>query len=99
MEERVEEGRRRNPFHVIVDSLNEIRECCRQTRKVVRATCAIVGADAEDILMEVLKELPQKQTVLDLQSKNAKLKEEVKQLKEELEDEKKANSVAANQAW
>ena len=45
--------------------------------------------------METLKELPQRQAILDLERKNAKLKEEVKLLKEELEDERKANSVAA----
>ena len=37
----------------------------------------------------------QRQAVHDLESKNAKLKEEVKRLKEELEDERKANSIAA----
>ena len=61
---------------------------------MVRAAYTIVGAKGEDTLVETLKELPQKQAVLDLESKNAKLKEEVKRLKEELEDEKKANSVA-----
>ena len=45
--------------------------------------------------METLKELSKKQAVLNLESKNAKLKEEVKRLKEELEDERKANLVAA----
>ena len=45
--------------------------------------------------METLKELLQRQAVLDFESKNAKLKEEVKRLKEELEDERKANAVAA----
>ena len=33
--------------------------------------------------------------ILDLKSRNAKLKEEVKKLKEELEDERKANSIGA----
>ena len=42
-----------------------------------------------------MKELPRKQSINDLQGKNEKLKEEVKWLKEELEDEKKANAVAA----
>ena len=96
MEERAEEPKRKNPFQVIVDSLNEIRKRCGRTRKVVWSTyaCAFVGAEGEDTLVEMLKELPQRQAVLDLESKNAKLKEEVKRLKEELEDERKANSVA-----
>ena len=78
-----------------MDSLSEIRDRCVRTRKVVRSTCAVVGAEGEDTLVETLKELPQRQIVLDLESKNAKLKEEVKKLKEELEDERKANSVGA----
>ena len=45
--------------------------------------------------METLKELPQRQMVVDLESRNAKLKEEVKKLKKELEDERKANSIGA----
>ena len=94
MEEKVEEPKRKNSFQVIVDSLNEIRKHCGQTRKVVRSACAIVGAEGEDMLIETLKELSQRQAVFDLESKNAKLKEEVKRLKEELEDERKANSVA-----
>ena len=94
VEETVEEPRKRNPFQVIADSLNEIRERCVRTRKVVWSTCAVVGAEGEDTLVETLKELPQRQTVLDLESKNAKLKEEVKKLKKELEDERKANSIA-----
>ena len=80
---------------MIADSLNEIRERCGQTRKVVRAACALVGAQGENTLIEMLKGLSQKQTVIDLKEKNHKLKEEVKKLKEELVDEKKANSVAA----
>ena len=92
-EEKAEEPRRRNPFQVIANSLNEIQEKCVRTRKVVRSTCAVVGAEGEDTLVETLKELPQRQTVLDLESRNAKLKEEVKKLKEELEDERKANSI------
>ena len=95
MEERAEEPRKKNPFQVIADSLNEIWERCGRTRKVVRSACAVVGAEGEDTLMEALKELPQRQAVLDLESKNAKLKEEVKRHKEELEDERKANSLAA----
>ena len=95
MEERVEEPKKKNPFQVIADSLNEIRECCGRIWKVVRAVCTIVGAEGEDTLVEMLKELLQRQAVLDLESKNNKLKEEVKRLKEELEDEWKANSVAA----
>ena len=62
---------------------------------MVRSTCAIVGAEGEDTLVETLKELPQRQTVLDLESRNTKLKEEMKKLKEELEDERKANSIGA----
>ena len=95
MEKKAEEPWRKNPFQVIADSLNEIRECCERTRKVDRSTCAIVGAEGKDTLVETLKELPQRQAVLDLESKNAKLKEEVKRLKEELEDKRKANSVVA----
>ena len=64
-------------------------ERCGRTRKVVRSACAVVGAEGEDIIVKTLKELPQRQVVLDLESKNAKLKEEVKRLKEELEDKKK----------
>ena len=52
VEERVEEPKKKNPFQVIADSLNEIRERCRQTRKLVRATCTIVGAKGEDTLVE-----------------------------------------------
>ena len=55
----------------------------------------MVGAEDEDCLLETMKELPQKQTITDLQGKNEKLKEEVKQLKEELENERKANAIAA----
>ena len=87
-EERAEEPQKRNPFQVIEDSLNEIRERCGRTRKVVWSVCAVVGAEGEDIFVETLKEL-------DLESRNAKLKEEVKKLKEELEDEMKANSIGA----
>ena len=94
VEERQEEPRKRNPFSMIADSLNEIRERYGWTRKVVWAACALVGAEGEDTLIEMLEGLPQKQTVSDLKEKNHKLKEEVKKLKEELADEKKANSVA-----
>ena len=55
----------------------------------------MVGAEGEDTLLETLGKLPQKQIIIDLQRKNEKLKEEVKWLKEKLEDEKKANAVAA----
>ena len=95
MKERVEETRKRNPFQVITNSLNKIWERWGRTRKVVRSAYAIVGAEGEDILVETLKELPQRQAVLDLESKNAKLKEEVKRLKKELEDKRKANLIAA----
>ena len=95
MEEKAEEPRRKNPFQVIKDSLNEVRERCGRTWKVVRSSCAIVGAEEEDTLVDTLKELLQRQAVLNLESKNAKLREEVKRLKEEVEDERKANSVAA----
>ena len=78
-----------------MDLLNKIRERCARTWKVVRSTSAIVGAEGEDTLLETLKELLQRQTVLDLESRNAKLKEEVKKLKEELEEERKANSNGA----
>ena len=94
-EERVEEPRRRNPFQVIADSLNKIRERCGRTWKVDRSACAVVGAEGEDTLVETLKELPQRQVDLDLESKNAKLKKEVKRLKEELEDKRKANLITA----
>ena len=89
-----EEPRKKNLFQIMADSLNEIREQCRRTRKVVRSACAIVGVEREDTLVETLKELSQRQAVLDLESKNTKLKEEVKRRKEELEEERKANSVA-----
>ena len=95
MEERPKEPRKMNPFSMIATSLNEIRERCRRTRKVVRAACALVGVEGEDTLIEKLEGLLQKQTVIDLKEKNHKLKEEVKKLKEELADEKKANSMAA----
>ena len=95
MEESLEEPRKRNPFSLIADSLNEIRERCGRTWKVVRAAYALVGAEGEDTLIETLKRLPQKQTISNLKEKNHKLKEEVKKLKEELADEKKANSMAA----
>ena len=94
MEERPEEPRKRNPFLVITDSLNEIRERCGRTRKVVRAACAMVRTEREDTLIETLEELSQKQTVINLKAKNHKLKEEVKKLKEELEDKRKANATA-----
>ena len=94
-EERVEEPRKRNLFQVIADSLHEIRDRCVRTRKVVWSACAVVGAEGEDTLMDTLKELPQRQMVLDLESRNAKLNEEVKKLKKELEDERKANSIGA----
>ena len=80
---------------MIADSFNEIQERCGRTRKVVRAACTMVGTEGEDSLLETLSELPQKKTIVDLQTKNKKLKEEVKSLKEELEDEKKANATAA----
>ena len=95
MEEKAEEPRRKNPFQVIADSLSEICKRCGQIRKVVPSACAIVGSEGEDTLVDTLKELPQRQVVLDLESKNAKLKEEVKWLKEELEDKRKVNFVAA----
>ena len=95
VEERPEEARKRNPFSVITDSLNENRERCGQTRKVVWPASAFVRAKKEDTLIETLEGLLQKQTVIDLKEKNHKLKEEVKKLKEELADEKKANLVAA----
>ena len=94
MEERPQEPKRRNLFSLISDSLNEIQERCGCIRKVVQAACTLVGTEGEDTLIETLEELPQKQTVIDLQTKNKKLKEEVKRLKEELEDEKKANATA-----
>ena len=54
----------------------------------------MVRAEGEDTLLETMMELLEKQTVINLQRKNEKLKEEVKWL-EELEDKKKANVVAA----
>ena len=66
VEERLEEPRRKNPFSVIADSLNEIQERCARTRKVVRAPCTMVGAEGEDTLLETMKELPQKQTIVNL---------------------------------
>ena len=95
VEERQEEPRKRNPFSVIADSLNEIRERYGRARKVVRATCVLVRAERVDTLMETLEGLPTRQTVSDLKEKNHKLKEEVKKLKEELTNEKKVNSVGA----
>ena len=86
MEERREEPRKRNPFSVLSNSLNEIREHCGWIRKVVRGAYALVGAEGEDTLIETLEGLPQKQNVNNLREKNYKLKEE-------LADEKKANSV------
>ena len=65
------------------------------TWKIFRAACAQVKAEDEDCLLEALRELPQKQAITDLQGKNDKLKEEIKRLKEELEDERKANAIAA----
>ena len=93
-EERAEEPQRKNPFQVIADSLNEIQERCGQTRKMVLSACAVVGAEGEHTLVETLKELL-RQIVLDLENRNAKLKEEMKKLKEELEDERKVNSIGA----
>ena len=66
VEEKAEEPRRKNLFQVIADSLNEICEHCGRTRKVVQSACAIVRAEREDTLVETLKELPQRQAVLDL---------------------------------
>ena len=71
------------------------REHFVHTRKIVWAACTKVGAEDQDSLLEVLEKLSSKQIVADLQGKNEKLKEEVKRLKEELEDERKANIVAA----
>ena len=62
---------------------------------MVGSACAVVRAEGEDTLVKMLKELPQRQAVFDLESMNAKLKEEVKRLKDKLKDERKANSVAA----
>ena len=53
---------------------------------MVRAACALVGAEGEDTLIKTLEGLLQKQTISDLKKKNNKLKEE-------LADEKKANLV------
>ena len=58
----------------------------------------MVGGNDQDNLLEVLEvleELPHKQTIIDLQVKGEKLQMEVNRLKEELEDKKKANAVAA----
>ena len=55
----------------------------------------MAGAEDEDSQLETMKELLCKQTVTDLQEKGEKLQREVKQLKQELEDEKKAHFVAA----
>ena len=95
VEEKVEQPKRRNLFTVVVEALNEIWDHFAHTRKIVRATCTVVGMEDEDCLLETLKELLQKQTITDLKEKNEKLKEEVKRLKDKLEDEKKANAVAA----
>ena len=95
VEEREKQPKRKNLFIVVAEALNEIRDHLAYTRKIVRAVCAMVGAEDKDCLLETLKELPQKQTITNLKGKNEKLKEEVKQLKEELEDKKKANVVAA----
>ena len=94
-EERTEASRRRGPFSVIVDVLNEIREHFAYTRKIVRAARAMVRAEDEDSLLETMEDLPHKQTITNLQEKGEKLQREVKRLKEELEDEKKANALAA----
>ena len=58
VEEKAEEPKRKKLIQVIADSLNEICEHCRQTRKVVRSAYAIVGAEGKDTLDEMLKELP-----------------------------------------
>ena len=55
----------------------------------------MVGADDQEKLLKALEELLHKQEILDLEVKDKKLQEEVNQLKEELEDEKKTNAVAA----
>ena len=94
-EERPEEPWRRGPFGTITNALQEIQEHFGHTRSIVRAAYAMVGANGKDQLLEALDELPHKQAVLDLEEKDKKLQEEVNQLKDELEDEKKTNVVAA----
>ena len=94
VEEREKVLKQRSPFSMVAEALNEIWDHFAHTMKIVRAACAMVGVEDEDCLLKTMKELPQKQTISDLQWKNEKLKEEIKRLKEELEDEKKANAVA-----
>ena len=79
----------------VAEALKEIRDHFAHTRKIIRAACAQIGAEDEDYLLEALRELPRKKAITDLQGKNDKLKQEIKRLREELEDEKKVNSVAA----
>ena len=55
----------------------------------------MVSTEDEDVLLGALKELQYVQTVIDLQSETEELQMEVNRLKEELEDEKKANVVEA----
>ena len=78
-----------------MDALHEIQDNFLHTQKIVQAACAMVGVDDQDDLLEALEELPLKQTVIDLQVKGEKLQMEVNRLKEELEEEKKANAIAA----
>ena len=66
VEERSEEPRKRNPCSVIADSFNEIRERCVRTWKVVQAACAMVEVEDKDELLETMKEMPQKQIIIDL---------------------------------
>ena len=94
-EERTEAPKRKSPFLVIAESLNEILDHFAHTQKIVRAACTMARAEDEDYLLETMKELLQKQTITNLQEKGEKFKEEVKWLKEELEDDKKANAIAA----
>ena len=51
---------------MVAKALNEIRDHFAQTWKIVRAACAMDGAEDKDFLLETLKELPQKQTITDL---------------------------------
>ena len=58
MEDRPEATRKKDPFSVIVDALNEIEEHFAHTQKKNQAACTMVGVEDQNSLLEVLGELP-----------------------------------------
>ena len=76
-EKRLEESKRQGPFGTIMDALQEIQEHFGHSRSIIPLAYAMIDADDEDKLLEVLEELPHKQTIFDLQANGEKLQVEV----------------------